>query len=378
MSKYFVMVFSAVLLWRILGFLIIFLAAYSIPYLGFFPYNDQLALFHAPSWISPLANFDGIHYILISKNGYSQFEQAFFPLYPLFIKIIAPLFSNNPLVAGLVISNVFFTLGVILASKALKIKSGWFIFFLLAFPTSFFFGAVYNEGLFFFLFMFGLYLMNKGKYFLSGFPFFLASLTRLAGFFLIIPAFLAWVTRPKKATAIIPAIASVLGLGGYCYYLWQTTGDPLYFFSSQPAFGANRSTDLILLPQVYWRYLKIFVTANFDFRYFISAVEFAVFNLVFGVLILDLIKIIKVGKKFSFKVVDFDRLGLNLFSLANLILPTLTGTLSSIPRYALLSISFFIYLAEIKEKWIKIILALVFILFHIILLAYFSQGYFIA
>lgn len=377
MNKHFVLVFAAVLLWRILGFLIIFLAAYFIPYLGFFPYSDQLAAFHAPTWISPLANFDGLHYILISKNGYSQFEQAFFPLYPAFIKLLTPYLANSPLVAGLMISNVFFAMGAVLADKMYGINNKWFILFLLTFPSSFFFGAVYNEGLFFFLAVLGLYLIKNRQYFLSGIPFFFAALTRLTGLFLIIPAVLAWAQKSKKMTMIIPAIAPVLGLGAYCHYLWQTTGDPFYFFSSQPAFGANRSTDLILLPQVYWRYLKIFVTANFDFRYFISVVEFVMFNFVLAVLVLDLIKISGI-KGLKFKVKDFNRLGLNLFSLANLILPTLTGTLSSIPRYSLLSISIFIYLAEIKQKWTKIILALIFILFHIILLAYFSQGYFIA
>ena len=156
------------LVWRVFDFLIIFFSQKIIPYLGFFPYKDQLPGFNLPHWLSSLANFDGLHYIFIARDGYAQYEQAFFPLYPLLIKFLTPLFFNNQLLTGLIISNVSFFLGLILFYKYLKLissdlptvalaKAGSIrfnpilsILFLLAFPTSFFFGAVYTEGLFFF------------------------------------------------------------------------------------------------------------------------------------------------------------------------------------------------------------------------------------
>ena len=98
------------LLWRSFDFLVIFFSQKIIPYLGFFPYSDQLPGFNLPSWVSALANFDGLHYISIARDGYAQYEQAFFPLYPLTIKFLAPLFSNNQLLTGLIISNVSFFL----------------------------------------------------------------------------------------------------------------------------------------------------------------------------------------------------------------------------------------------------------------------------
>ncbi|MBI3620249.1 hypothetical protein HY214_03860, partial [Candidatus Roizmanbacteria bacterium] len=70
--------------------------------------------------------------------------------------------------------------------------------------------------------------------------------------------------------------------------------------------------------------------------------------------------------------------GLCLFSLANLILPTLTGTLSSLPRYALFSLSFFIFLGRLKSRRVKFFLASVFAILHAALLGFFIQGYFIA
>ncbi len=402
------------IIWRIFDFLVIFFSQKVIPYLGFFPYRDQLPSYLLPRWISALANFDGLHYILIAKNGYSEFEQAFFPLYPLIIRLVAPLFSNNQLLTGLLISNVSFLFGLILFYKYLKLISSdsirfnpiLSVLFLLAFPTSFYFGAVYTEGLFFLLLVSTLYFLKKESYLLVIIFSFLAALTRFIGVFLIIPIILHFFNKNKKPNIyhLASIISPLIGLVLYCFYLWQTTGDPLFFLTSQPIFGANRSSHLILLPQVYWRYLKIFFTANHDFRYFISLIEFSFFNFVFVVLVLDLFKSLQRREKIK----KFDLLGLNLFSLANLILPTLTGTFSSIPRYVVFSLSFFIYLSRIspsyaglsylsgqkqlrgtytranlfasgiKGVFIKYLILSIFLILHILLLGYFSQGYFIS
>jgi hypothetical protein len=152
-------------------------------------------------------------------------------------------------------------------------------------------------------------------------------------------------------------------------YLLKTTGDPLLFLNSQKVFGANRSTTIIFLPQVYFRYLKIFFTASFNFQYFVAVLEFFIFNLVFLVLIFDFLNALK--KK------NQNLLALNLFSVANLILPTLTGTFSSITRYSLLSLSFFLFLSRIKSKSVKITLGFLFLILHLVLFGFYLQGYFI-
>ncbi len=366
------------LLWRIFDFLIIFFSQRIIPYLGFFPYKDQLPGFNLPNWISALANFDGLHYISIARDGYAQYEQAFFPLYPLLIKFLTPLFFNNQLLTGLIISNVSFLLGLIIFYKYLNKgvinHTPTTIFLLLAFPTSFFFGAVYTEGLFFLLLISTLYFLKKERYLLVAIFAFLASITRLIGVFLIIPIVFHFFSKNKRSNIyhLVSIISPFLGLAIYCFYLWKTTGDPFFFLTSQPIFGANRSSHLIFLLQVYWRYLKIFFTANWDFRYFVSILEFSFFSFVLIILILDLIKNCKL------KIKNWERIALNIFSFVNLILPTLTGTFSSIPRYVLFSLSFFIYLAQIKNVFIKYLVIGIFLIFHILLLGYFSQGYFIS
>jgi len=379
------------LLWRGFDFFIIMLAAKLIPYLGFFPYGEILPGYHLPEWVSKLANFDGVHYLLIAQQGYMQYEQAYFPLYPLLINILNPLFLKNTLLTSLVISNVSFLIGLIILSRVLsdylkKNQRFWLYAFLLSFPTSFFFGAVYTEGLFFLFLTLVIYGLSKKNYWLVIVGAFFASLTRLIGVFLIIPIIFHFVNNLrfksphfdakrvgfKKFHLISTILAPIFGLLTYMTYLWTTVKDPLFFFNSQPIFGAQRTTNLILLPQVYWRYFKIFFTAQWDFRYLVSMFEFVIFTFIFIVLIIDLINLIQNSRK------DYFLVGLNLFSVANLILPTLTGTFSSIPRYALFSISAFLFLAKLNRNSVKIIIILFFLIMHILLLSFFAQGYFVS
>jgi len=376
------------IIWRIADFLIIYLSPKIIPYLGFFPYVQELKKFHLPYWIYSLANFDGIHYIKIAQHGYEQYEQAFFPLYPLLIRFLKPFLFNNALLAGTLISNCAFLLGLWFFSKYIKLifpKQNIFplIIVILLFPSSFFFGALYTEGLFFFLVVLSLYFLEKKRYFLAGIFGFLTSLTRFMGMLLVIP-FAIYVWKKKSLFSILSSrfsllvISPLLGLIGYSLYLFKTTGDPLFFLTSQPLFGAHRSTNIIFLPQVYFRYLKIFFTAQFDFRYLISLFEFTIFTFVFIILIVDLFANLKFMGDYRLEVRNYNRLGINIFSFVNLLLPTFTGTFSSIPRYALFSLSFFVFFAGIKNKWIMIFSRLLFFLLHILLLGFFSQGYFVS
>jgi len=396
-----VFIVCAFIVWRIATILISFFAQKTIPYLGDFPYRELISEYHLPSWIASFGNFDGLHYAMISQSGYFQNDQAFFPLYPLFIRLTAYLFPvknaffapYNSILSGILISSIFFLIGLIMFQKYLSTiqKKGvsfpfWVILFFLLFPTSFFFGAVYTEGLFFFLVSFFLYLLSKKKYGLAVVIAILASSTRLVGVFLILPFFFQLVhdkhvaLKPfsiKKTRYMFFLLSPLIGLVLYSLYLGVFFGDPLFFINAQKAFNANRSTHPIILPQVYYRYFKILLTASHDFRWYLSILEVGLFSFVFAILSFDFIKIYKSLRSPSAHLGGVQRLGLNLFSFANLVLPTLTGTFSSIPRYALFSFSFFITLGEIKNNTLKISLLLIFGILQIALLSLFIQGYFI-
>jgi len=398
--------------WRLFDLLIAFIIPRFIPYLGFFPYGEIFKEYGLPTFISSFANFDGAQYLTLVREGYNTYTQAYFPLYFLLVKAVALLFptpnairAHNDMLSAILVSNVCFVLGLMLFKKYLKsllsVEAGhapslhknnntvlWIIVFLLLFPTSFFFGAVYTEGLFFFLCIGSLYFLKKKNYWLAGLFSALSSATRLMGIFLIIPFFISQMSEIKgqklkskiKSFKMLSFVFSpLMGFLLYAGYLWKTVGDPLFFFRVQPVFGANRSTNLILLPQVYFRYLKIFFTANWNFQYFISLVEFVIFSFVFIILILDLIKNFSTKSRSPFgrKLINYERIALNIFSFINLILPTLTGTFSSIPRYSLMSLSFFLFLGEMKNKQVKTLIAILFFILHMVLLGFFIQGYFV-
>lgn len=385
--------------WRVADLCIAYLAKVYDKYNENFPYRFELYehKLRIPNFLVNFANYDGAHYLHIAHNGYGGFEQAFFPLFPLLVKVSTQFFYNSYFLSGFYLSNIFFLGGIFVFWKFLtligisKRNIVWFFLFLFAFPTSFFFGAVYTEGLFFFLVATSFYALVKKNWILFIVASYMAALTRLMGVFLCIPAlllfvgeaqniktaFMSWSRIDRKIWGhlgkLIPLLAPIAGLASYMIYLAKTTGDPLLFYHLQTSFGANRSTHIIFLPQVYFRYLKIFITANHSFTYSIAILEFIVFNIVLFALLYNLWKLIKKKKDRQTLLL----LGLNFFSLINILLPTTTGTLTSIPRYSILSLSFFVQLASLEGKHLKPILLASFVLVHALLLILFIQGYFI-
>jgi Gpi18-like mannosyltransferase len=354
-------------------------ASFFIPYAGRFPYRELLNTFNVPYFVSVYANFDGLHYILIATQGYSQYEQAFFPLYPLLIHHLGYITFNNYFVSGFLISYAAFSTGLIFFYKLMHHyigkKTNYSLLALILFPTAFFFHAVYTEGLFFLLFFGTLFFFSQKKYTYAALFAFFASLTRLVGVFLIIPFLIHiiehFVYKKKiERNMLIWAAFPIIGLLFYMGYLWQTTGDPLFFFNAQPSFGANRSTSIILLPQVYFRYVKIFLFSNIDVAYFVAAVETFLFTAVFGLSLVHLWQSVKQRQAFL--------LSLSLISLANILLPTLTGTFSSIPRYALFSPSFFMVISSIKLSGLKTGWLILSLILQLILFVLFVQGYFVS
>lgn len=376
-------IFILLFFWRFIDFLIAYYSPVFIPYLGHFSYVKDLAAINLPQFIRSFANFDGLFYIRIAEKGYSQFEHAFFPLYPILIKVLSPIFRGNTLISGLFLSNLAFFIALFIFKKYLdnifkdKSVSVWTIVFLLLFPTSFFFGAVYTESLFFLFLIFCFYLLDRKKYAAASFFALLASLSRFIGVFLFIPILIYLLNDKskgilKKIRTFFYSLSPFVGLGIYSTYLYLSTGNFFEFFTSQEAFSAGRSTKLIFFPQVIYRYLKIFFTADFNFQYFVSVMEFSIFILFLTVISIQLYLIFKKKSK------NIALVSLSIFSFLNLLIPTLTGTFLSIPRFALMSLSFFIFIALINNKFIKTTIAVLFFIIHFILLTFFIQGYFIA
>ncbi len=373
-------VLSSFLTWRLLLFLIGFFAVVFIPHFNLsFPYvNTDLAPTGLPSWVWGFGNFDGVHYIRIARLGYAanQYTQAFFPLYPSLIKVFS--FASFYFLAGFLISNISFLAALYFLYRLFCLDyegavSKKALLLLLAFPTAYYFGAVYTESLFLLLSVVSILLIRKKMFLLSGLFIFLASLTRVIGVllvFILLAELFGYVREGKLKlntktflTGVIAAALGSLGLIAYMVYLKVNFNNPLYFLTAQPIFGAQRSDSLVLLPQVFYRYIKIFESVPLRSQAFFSAALEFVFSL-FGLLIL-LFSVTKV------------RLSYWLFSAFAYLLPTLTGTFSSMPRYVLMEF----LLLPLLVKWLgRFYLPVVVLLLigETILLSLFLMGYWVA
>jgi hypothetical protein len=231
--------------------------------------------------------------------------------------------------------------------------------FFLFFPTSFYFGSIYTESLFLLFVLVSFFALLK---FNSKFSTTLHRVVENRGWIIVymVAASLASAARLVGAFLLFP-----LGLFVYMAYLWKTNGDPLFFIHVQPAFGANRSRgEIIFLPQTFFRYLKIFATVSYEnYTFWIALLEITFF-------IGALVFLWKAWRK------DFPKSWI-LFSTAAVIAPALTGTLSSIPRYALIAFPIYIIMAKYKKGFRYLLLAACYLL-QAVLTMLFTRGYWIS
>ncbi len=374
--KHIVTIIGLFSLWRMGLFLISAGAGFVLPYAPSFPYaTTLLPSFDLPQWLYSFANFDGVHYLTIAKEGYLQtnFIQAFFPLYPFVllhsVHLLLP--SVNLLLMGLLVSHLAFLGFLILSFDFVERKYGvrvaWrFVLAVLLFPWSLFLASLYTESLFLFLVILCFWLADKKRWYLASLALMFLSATRIVGV-MMIPALLIelWLSGDrdwKKYTAII---FGSLGLLGYMAYLFVHFQDPLYFLHVQEAFGAGRSNGITLYPQVAYRSLKILLTTAFNFKYITYVQEFLAGTI--GVIAI---------------LIPWRRVspGITFFALSTVLIPTISGSFLSMGRFLIPALPLYILMALFASKhprlaWIWYIASALVLILNTLL---FIQGYWIA
>src|SRR3989344_4028800 len=144
------MIFLLFTLWRLYSLLASFASSSFLPFSPGYPYADIFLLpSRLPRFIFAFAGFDGVHYLTIAQRGYAaQFTQVFFPLYPLILSLFSRiLFFINPVLSGLLITNILFLAAIIVFYRLLLLdftvrRAHWAVIFMLVFPVSFFFGSL--------------------------------------------------------------------------------------------------------------------------------------------------------------------------------------------------------------------------------------------
>lgn len=346
--------------WRILLFVPVLLAPLIIAQRTGYLYTQA-------SWFSSWANFDGVHYLSIAANGYAR-QAAFFPLFPLLIRIFS--LGKNVLTPGIILSNLFFFVSLLVFYKLLQIdhkerRAFETIVFMLVFSASFFFSAVYSEGLFFLLLVSSFYFARKGHWFLASLSAMLLSATRIVGI-LILPALAyEFLVQKKPIRNAISLLLIPVGLISYAYYNFWKWGNWFYFISVHSELSNGRDTSgIILFPQTIYRYAKILINLPVgQYEWWIAFLELFIFFFVSFLLYWAYRKKVR----FSYLI----------FSVLAFLLPVSSGTFSGLPRYVIILFPIYIALTFLPRsaKMVYIFFSSI-ILF--LLIMFFSRGYFIA
>ena len=339
-----------------------FLSIIITAYFGFvsFPNSQRFS----SSFLKSFANWDGGHYIGIAEFGYTEkFQYAFFPLYPLLIRIIYSV-THDYLIAALAISisSTFIAINLLYRligdnfDKGVAQKT---ISYLIFFPTSFYFLTAYSEGLFFLLVVSTFYFLRTNRFFWATLAASLASATRLAGlavvFALLMEVYATKGINKKNWYALLSSLGFVI----YCWYLFTQTADPFYFVQAETHWLRNLS-----IPGVsFWESIKglssgYLITKNFNA--FLD-LAFAIFGV--GMII----------RAFRFLPISY-----SVYGLISILLPLLSSSLSSIPRFLLPIFPIFILLAFIKNQHSVFAYQLISIMLLAVFITLFMNGYWVS
>lgn len=369
------------IIWRLFLFIPLYVGEKILPYRSGYTYTN-IWYFIKPYWpissplLFPWANFDGVHYLAIAGNGYTN-NGRFFPLYPLLIRTVSWVFGDGHLfgpvyfLSGFIIVNGFFLLSLIMLYSLIRLDysekiARWSIVFLLIFPASFFFVSLYTESLFLFLTVSAFYCARKKQWILVGICGLLLTLTRFVGICIFPVLLYEFFKYDKRRFRILPLLFIPFGTLGYGWYNTIKWGDFLYFLKAHTQLGNSRSaTSIVLIPQTMIRYARILITLPLSqHEWQIALFEFC--SLLFALAFLYIAWRKRV------------RLSYVIFAFLCFCVPAFSGTFSGLPRYIIIMFPLFIGLSLTKNSVVKIFYCIITILLLFILLMLFSRGYFIA
>ena len=344
-------------------------------YLGkqHFPNQPYLA------WI--WVNFDGRHFSDIVISGYRNFNFAYFPLYPLLIRVLDYNLIIDPPYVGILLSAIAFIGALWMLYKIIRLDyahrvASLALILISFFPLSFFYHSMYADSIFLLLSVTSFYFARRGNWWMCGLFGGLTTLTRIAGLALIPALLVEWFLQNKTVvqrwkvhiisflkTCFVALLLTSLGFISYLVYLQLVHGDFLLFQKSMVAWLQH---EFVFPPQVIFRYLKIFVLVDKGLLvYWVAALEF-ISMIVYFLL--------------TYFVAKKVRLSYGVLMFFILLLPTFTGTFAGMPRYILHAFPAFIGLALLldKRKLLKIGLLITFLVLGFIFTGLFTRGYFIA
>lgn len=262
----------------ILFALLCVIASRILIYAGFLLWKDKNAL-DIGFW-EAMSRFDTSWYKSIITDGYNlepmggdrgdSANWAFFPLFPLVIKLFHSIVPLNYDLLAFILNSVFIFFFFILAVKYIRLtrqddlQAAVYVILMAFGMYNFYFAVLYTETLFILLLAAFFYCMEKKRYLWMGLAGALASATRNTGVMLVFAIAVHYLcgcfkkngrfslktfwgdffgnVRLVLGTALVP-----LGLFSYILYLYIHVGDSLAFVHIQRAWGKDFMNPLRVL-----------------------------------------------------------------------------------------------------------------------------------
>jgi hypothetical protein len=381
------------------------------------PFWDAFAR-HDAGWYFDIAR-KGYDFSGAMAGGRSNIAYA--PVYPMLMRYVGRIFGRSPgdiYLGGIVVSWLAFVLAMValarlaaldlsslsrgsdftpadlsrrsaVGAKADDLPDAERAALLTAiFPFSCFFGAVYTESTFLLFTVLSFYCFRTRRWAAAGVCGALATATRVTGI-LMWPA-LAWTAwralgaGPERAQAgervegrkgelaqgvasmrdvigaTLALVVAALGFGGYCFFVYQHTGDPFLWATALTRWGAGYHPG-----GAPWSAPLALAGALVTHPYvFLTSGPMAVYDTLYGVTALLFVAAI------PFVWLKFDA-AYGLFLALNLYVPLSSGTVEGLGRYCSVLFPVFIWLASIRSRRLSTAIVVVFAMFYTLGLALF-------
>jgi len=327
------------------------------------------------------AAFDSGWYFEIARRGYSfdpdgQSSIAFFPLYPLLVRLVAAPFGGSDAhvwAAGIGVSWIAFAAALVALHGLAERMTGSAdvarrtVLYLAIFPFSFYFSRVYAEGLFLLCTVLAVRSAYDSAWVRAGLFGAFAAATRPTGVLIALPLLImAAAGRPSLRVLIgrVLALAPVpLAVAAYSAYVYTIAGDPLAWMESRDAWGYSigHAPYQHLLTSLTWietRGLYTWLLAS-------EATPVDFFYTVVALLFLALVP--AVMRRFG--------PALGLYVLVSLAIPLSGNVLVGIGRYASVLFPVFIIAATVSSPRVQTAILVVSALFHTLFLILFIGWY---
>jgi Mannosyltransferase (PIG-V) len=174
---------------------------------------------------------DAAWFLRIATAGYAPHDgsAAFFPLYPIAVRVVGWVPGIGPLAAGLIVGNAAFFGALVMLHALTRIELGneaarRTVLFCAFFPTAFFLLAPYTEALFLLLSVSAFWFARRNRWVWAAVAGAGAAMTRNIGVLLIVALAIEALRQWRQGRLLLPRLAAAAGvaLGPLLYFVyWQ-------------------------------------------------------------------------------------------------------------------------------------------------------------